>query len=166
MHLFFRQTLHLLDTELDRVKKALERLPEPLVWKKVRESTNSIGNLCLHLAGNEYQNMVSGIGQKPFIRERSAEFRAEGGLTSAELLNLLTRVREQTRNELQFLTPDDFDREVTIYYPPEAGIASYTRTLLEIVYHTTSHYSYHTGQIVYMTKLLQDGDKHLLKWKH
>ncbi|CAM5797800.1 DinB family protein [Brevibacillus borstelensis] len=166
MHRFYSQTLKLLDTELERIRKALDRLPEERVWKKVRGSTNSVGNLCLHLAGNEYQNIVSGIGQKPFIRERSAEFLAEGGVSPDELLAQLTGVRQQTRAILESLSPEDMEREVTIVYPPDAGIASYTRHLLEILYHTTAHYSYHTGQIVYMTKLLQDGDEHLLSWKH
>jgi uncharacterized damage-inducible protein DinB len=166
MNLFIRQTLNLLDTELDRIKAALERLPEELVWKKMRKSTNSIGNLCLHVAGNEYQNIVSGIGQKPFIRERSAEFLSEGGFTASELLDELTSVREQTRIELKSITPNEFEKEIVISYPPETGIASYTSTLLEIVYHTTAHYSYHTGQIVYVTKLMQKGDEHLLKWRH
>lgn len=166
MHIFYEQTLHLLDTELDRIRKALERLPEELVWKKVRSSTNSIGNLCLHLAGNEYQNIVSGIGEKPFIRERSAEFLAVDSFTSAELIEHLTQVREQARREIQLLSEADFYKEVRITYPPEAGIAPYTKTVMELLYHTASHYSYHTGQIVYMTRILQDGDERLLKWNH
>lgn len=166
MHLFYEQTMRLLDTELDRIRKALERLPEESVWKKVRSSTNSIGNLCLHLAGNEYQNIVSGIGQKPFTRERSAEFLAEGSFTSVELIEHLTQVREQARKEIELLSEMDFYREIQITYSPEAGIDSYTKTVMELLYHTVSHYSYHTGQIVYMTRILQDGDERLLKWNH
>ncbi|WP_280209032.1 DinB family protein [Brevibacillus sp. AY1] len=166
IHPFFKQTLHLLDTELERIEKAVNRLPEEMIWRKLRGSTNSIGNLILHLAGNEYQNMVSGIGRKPFIRERSAEFLAEGGHTAAGLLEWLKEVREQTRSELQGLTAEDFEREVHICYPPDSGIASYSRPLMELVYHTTAHYSYHTGQIVYMAKLLQEGEERLLQWNH
>lgn len=166
MHLFFKQTLNLMDTELARIKMALERLPEDRVWKKMRGSTNSVGNLCLHLAGHEYQNMISGIGQNPFIRERSAEFLADGEYSSGELLEKLTGIREQTRGILSSLTADDLEREVFIEYPPDSGIESYSRTIIELVYHTTAHYSYHTGQIVYMTRILQDGDDRLLKWNH
>lgn len=166
MHLFYKQTLHLLDTELDRIQTAVNRLPEEHLWKKAREGTNSIGNLCLHLAGNEYQNIISGIGQKPFIRERSAEFLAEGGMESSALLTKLSDVREQSRSVLANLSDADLDREVLIVYPPGSGIDSYTRTVLELLYHTTSHYSYHTGQIVYMARLLQHMDEHILKWKH
>ncbi|QRG70846.1 DUF1572 family protein [Brevibacillus choshinensis] len=166
LHLFYKQTLLLLDTELDRIKKALDRLPQELAWKKGRESTNSIGNLCLHLAGNEYQNVVSAIGGKPFVRERSAEFLAEGTHTNEELYASLSQVREQSRQVIERLSDEDFHRVVTIAYPPGAGIESYQKTILEILYHTTSHYSYHTGQIVYMTRLLQDGDERLLRWKH
>lgn len=166
MHLFYKQTLHLLDTELDRIKKALDRLPQELVWKKGREGTNSIGNLCLHLAGNEHQNVVSAIGGSPFVRERSAEFLAEATHSNEELYARLSEVREQSRQVMALLSEADFQRVVTIEYPPGAGIDSYQKTILEILYHTTSHYSYHTGQIVYMTRLLQDGDERLLRWKH
>lgn len=166
MHAFYLQTLNLLDTELDRIIIALNTLPEDMLWKKVREGSNSIGNLCLHLAGNEYQNMVGGIGGKPFVRERSEEFLAEGGRTREELITYLTEVRNQTREVLNNLTEDDLMHEVFISYPPDAGIASFSRSLLDLVYHTTAHYSYHTGQIMYLTKILQPENKHLLKWRH
>ncbi|WP_232697450.1 DinB family protein [Brevibacillus daliensis] len=166
MHPFYLQTLNLLDTELDRIQIALNTLPRDMLWKKVRDQTNSVGNLCLHLAGNEYQNMVSGIGGKPFIRERSAEFLAEGGRTREELLVYLMEVRGQTRDVFTNLTEDDLMREVFISYPPDAGIASFSRSLLDLVYHTTAHCSYHTGQIMYITKILQSENKHLLSWRH
>ncbi|MDR7315839.1 DinB family protein [Brevibacillus nitrificans] len=166
MHQFYKQTLQLLDTELDRIHVALDRLSHERIWKKGRESTNSIGNLCLHLAGNEYQNVVSAIGNKPFVRERSAEFLAMGSYTSAQLRERLFDVRAQSRQVIEKLTEEDFHREVTIAYPPGAGIASYQKTIMELLYHTASHYSYHTGQIVYMTRILQEGDEHLLRWKH
>ena len=66
-------------------------------WKRLRVSTNSVGNLCLHLAGNEYQNFVSAIGNKAFIRKRSqGEFNIEGGMTRDELINLLLTTREES----------------------------------------------------------------------
>lgn len=166
MELFYKQTLHLLDTELDRIRKALERLPEEMIWRRGREGTNSVGNLCLHLAGNEYHNVVSAIGNKPFVRERSEEFLAERTHTGAELLEHLTYVREESRKEIERLTGEDLERVVTVVYPPGAEIASYQKTILEILSHTTAHYSYHTGQIVYMTRLFQSGNERLLKWKH
>jgi hypothetical protein len=60
--LFIAMTLNLLDKELEKNQLALSRISDEALWKKLREGTNSIGNLCLHLAGNEYHNIVSSIG--------------------------------------------------------------------------------------------------------
>lgn len=127
---------------------------------------NSIGNLCLHLAGNEQQNIVSGIGGKPFTRSRSNEFLAEDGYTADELCEMLTSIREQSRAILQPLTEQDFAKNIRIEYSPNSNMASYTKPLLELVYHTTAHYSFHTGQIVLLTKFFQTGEENLLQWQH
>ncbi|WP_282939586.1 DinB family protein [Paenibacillus sp. RC67] len=159
-------TLSLLDQELEKIEKALNRISDENVWEKLKEGTNSIGNLCLHLAGNEYHNIVSSIGGQPFTRERSAEFLAEGGYSCKELYSCLSNVREQSRSILTALSEEELEREVTIHYPPDAGIATYQRPVARLLYHLTVHYAYHTGQIVYMTRLLQDRNDNILKWKH
>jgi uncharacterized damage-inducible protein DinB len=164
--MFITMTLHLLDNELEKIQKALTRISDEALWEKQREGTNSIGNLCLHLAGNEYHNIVNSIGGYPYIRERSAEFEAEGGLTCHELAAHLTEVRKKSREVLTALTENDLYREVSIEYPPDAGISSYNRKIMELLYHVTTHYGYHCGQIVYMTRLVQEQNMHLLKWRH
>ncbi|CAG7646317.1 DinB family protein [Paenibacillus allorhizosphaerae] len=164
--MFTLMTLTLLDNELDKIRIALSRLSDEAVWRKGKEGTNSIGNLCLHLAGNEYHNIACSIGGHPYVRERSAEFLAEGGPTCKELADQLVRVRSMSREVLSGLTEEDMGRIVHVTYPPGAGIASYSRPIGELLYHATVHYAYHTGQIVYMTRLLQEQDGHILKWRH
>ncbi len=166
MHPFFEQTLHLLDTELARIQTAFARLAEDFIWEKPKHYMNSIGNLCLHLAGNERQNIVSGIGGTPFIRSRSNEFFAEDGYTADELCKMLTSIREQSRMILQPLTEQDFAKNIRIEYPPNSNVSSYTKPLLQLVYHTTAHYSFHTGQIILLTKFFQTGEENLLQWQH
>jgi hypothetical protein len=74
-----------MDKQLHRIIKSLSNLDDEMIWKRLKVSTNSVGNLCLHLAGNEYQNFVSAIGNKAFIRKRSqGEFNIEGGMTRDE----------------------------------------------------------------------------------
>jgi uncharacterized damage-inducible protein DinB len=164
--LFIAMTLNLLDKELEKNLLALSRISDEALWKKLREGTNSIGNLCLHLAGNEYHNIVSSIGGYPYVRERSAEFLAEGGYTCRELSEYLSAVREKSHEVLTALSEDDLGREININYPPEAGIISYSRQMRELLYHVSVHYAYHTGQIVYITRLIQEGNGNLLKWRH
>jgi uncharacterized damage-inducible protein DinB len=164
--LFIDMTLNFLDKELEKNQLALSRISDKALWKKLREGTNSVGNLCLHLAGNEYHNIVSSIGGYPYVRERSAEFLAEGGYTCRELTEYLSTVREKSREVLTSLSEDDLGREIIISYPPGAGINSYSKQMMELLYHVTVHYAYHTGQIVYLTRLNQEGNENLLKWKH
>ncbi|MBP1157259.1 MULTISPECIES: DinB family protein [unclassified Paenibacillus] len=164
--MFILTTLNLLDNELERIGLALSRLSDEQLWHKLKDETNSVGNLCLHLAGNEYHSIVSSIGGEPYVRERSAEFLMENGYTRRELSERLYSVREKSREVLAALSEEDLYREVYVYYPPEAGIASYTRKMMDLLYHVTAHYAYHTGQIVYITRMLQKHNEHLLKWRH
>lgn len=164
--MFIPMTLKLLDIELEKIGLALTRLSDEQLWYKLKDGTNSVGNLCLHLAGNEYHSIVSSIGEHPFVRDRSAEFLMENGYTCRELSVRLYSVREKSREVLAALSEDDLYREVHVYYPPEAGVASYTRQMMDFLYHVTTHYAYHTGQIVYITRLLQEQNEHLLKWRH
>ncbi|NHN32499.1 DinB family protein [Paenibacillus agricola] len=164
--MFITLTLQLLDKELEKIQSALLRISDEALWKKFREGTNSIGNLCLHLSGNEYHNIANSIGGYSYERERSAEFLAEGGYTCRELSEHLASVREKSRVVLATLSESDLQREVNIVYPPEAGIASYTRQIQELLYHMTVHYAYHTGQIIHITRQIQGENTHLLKWRH
>lgn len=164
--MFIPMTLKMLDHELERIGLALSRLSDEQVWHKLKDGTNSVGNLCLHLAGNEYHSIVSSIGGKPYVRERSAEFLMENGYTGRELSERLHSVREKSREVLAAFTEDDLYREVHVYYSPEAGIASYSRQMMDLLYHVTAHYAYHTGQIVYITRMLQEQNEHVLKWRH
>ncbi|GAA4880857.1 hypothetical protein GCM10023310_71320 [Paenibacillus vulneris] len=164
--MFIAMTLSLLDQELEKIEKALHRISDAQVWEKRKEGTNSIGNLCLHLAGNEFHNIASSIGGLPYTRERSAEFRAEGGFSCKELYGRLKEVREQSRSVLSAISEQDLEREVTVHYPEDAGIATYNRPIGRLLYHLTVHYGYHTGQIVYMARLLQEQDNNILKWNH
>src|ERR1700688_4541899 len=66
---FIEEVLKLMNIQLNRIETCLNKLSEEDIWKKVKNNTNSIGNLCIHLAGNEYQHFISGIGKQPFIRE-------------------------------------------------------------------------------------------------
>lgn len=166
MHPFLKQTLHLMDTELERIQMSLQRLPEEKLWKRPKPFLNSVGNLCLHLAGNEYQNIVSGIGKRSFIRERSEEFLANGGFSALELHDKLSSVREQSQAILHTVTEEDFALIIHIHYPLDRTMNAYQKPLLDLVYHTAAHYSYHTGQIVLLTKLFQSGEEHLLQWRH
>lgn len=155
-----------LDQSLGYLELAVGRLPEEKVWFRPREKMNAIGNLCLHLAGNEYQHLASAIGNRSAERDRPAEFLTRGGYTAAELLEQLRKVREESWSVVRDLTAGDLERVVTVHYPENSGVDSYNWSIQKILIGTAEHYAYHTGQIVYAAKWLQDEDVHLLNWKH
>ncbi len=72
---FFEQ----LQEERQRIDLCLRKLTEDEIWQRPREESNSIGNLCLHLAGNESHYLGHCVVGTDYVRDRSGEFNAEGG---------------------------------------------------------------------------------------
>ncbi|MCC2686381.1 MAG: hypothetical protein K0R75_3280, partial [Paenibacillaceae bacterium] len=174
-HPFVDHVLNQMNKQLERIEICLNRLTETQVWEKLKPGTNSIGNLCVHLAGNEYQHFVSGIGGKPYIRERTNEFVQTHTKTKAELIELLRNVRNESEAILQSIT--DLDREVFVYYDLEdwnrmrdrqdrEGANGYTRTINLHLFQVAEHYGYHSGQIVLLAKWLQDGEDPVTEYRH
>ncbi|NRR05694.1 DUF1572 family protein [Brevibacillus sp. RS1.1] len=163
-----KNVLEDMDKQLTRIMKSLDHLDNDLIWKKLKVSTNSIGNLCLHLAGNEYQNFVSAIGNKPFSSERSRhEFDPEGSITRDELKILLLKTRSESTSTLSILSEKDLNREVIIRYTLEdwnkmhrvnasEGETYDVRVIRILLIQVATHYGYHAGQIVLLSKLLKD----------
>lgn len=166
-----------MNKQLDRIEKSLNQLNDELIWKRMKNSMNSIGNLCLHLAGNEYQNFVSAIGNRPFVRERSREFTTDGGISKEELIGLLRETRSKSESVLFALNDDDLSREVTIRYDLEdwkqmhrietpVHEASDTRVIRRLLVQVATHYGYHAGQIVLFTKMLTHTNEHITGQYH
>ncbi|MFC5529541.1 DUF1572 family protein [Cohnella yongneupensis] len=161
-----------MNKQLDRVEKSLNQLNDELIWRRMKDSMNSIGNLCLHLAGNEYQNFVSAIGNRPFIRERTREFTTDGGISKEELIILLRKTRSESEDVLSELSNDDLSREVTIHYDREdwnrmhrsdahAEETYDTRLIGRLLIQVSAHYGYHAGQIVVLAKMLRGTNEHV-----
>jgi uncharacterized damage-inducible protein DinB len=172
---YVEDILKQMNRQLERIETCLHRLTEIQIWEKFKAGTNSVGNLCIHLAGNEYQHFISGIGDKPFIRERTKEFVQTNIKSRAELIALLRNVRRESENILRSIT--DLNREVTDYYDLEdwnrmrnrqdkEGENYYTRPIRTQLFHVAEHYGYHTGQIILLTKLLQDGEEPITEYGH
>lgn len=166
-----------MNKQLDRIERSLNLLTDELIWKRLKESMNSIGNLCLHLAGNEYQNIVSAIGNKPFIRERSREFTSTEGLSKDELIALLRKTRSESESVLRALENEDLSREVTVLYGLDdwrrmhridspVHEAYDTRLVGQLLVQVSSHYGYHAGQIVVITKMLCDTSENITGQYH
>jgi hypothetical protein len=125
-------------------------LSEEQIWWRPNDSSNSIGNLLLHLNGNVRQWLVSSFTRSEDLRDRPAEFRERGMIPASTLLATLGITLEQASEVLASLTEAEL---LTTF-----EIQGYTVTGLYAVYQVVEHFALHFGQIVYITKLLRDAD--------
>jgi len=133
-----------------RIESCLDRLSAEQIWARGGENENAVGNLALHLAGNVRQWIVSGVGGRPDIRERDAEFAARGGASAAELKQRLRAAVTEAAAVIGGVSGARLTERLTIQ--------NYDETVLEAIYHVVEHFSMHTGQIQFATKMLTGTD--------
>jgi uncharacterized damage-inducible protein DinB len=133
-----------------RIEDCLSRLTDEQIWLRGGRHDNAVGNIVLHLCGNIRQWIGFGVAGEPDLRERDAEFAARGGVPAAELKTRLRTAVDNAAAIVRAVTPAQL-MEVTT-------IQTYTVTKLEAIFHVVEHFSGHTGQIIFATKLLTDQD--------
>ncbi|MBK8195763.1 MAG: DUF1572 family protein [Lewinellaceae bacterium] len=133
-----------------RIEKCLAELSETEIWQRPNAASNSIGILILHLCGNITQYVIASLGNNTDMRNRDAEFAAEGGFTKAELLK---KLRDTVRQAVGIVRQTN--REAFLHV---RSVQGFRMSGIGIVVHVCEHYSYHTGQIAFWTKLLKNKD--------
>jgi hypothetical protein len=150
-NLFISFSRHKLTTQYwPRLRECVESLTDEQIWWRPNPSSNSVGNLVLHLDGNVRQWLVSSFNQKEDQRDRPAEFAASGQISGAALLEKLNWTINEAANVLDRLTEAEL---ITRY-----EIQGYNPFGLEAVYQVIEHFGLHYGQIAYITKMLKDQD--------
>ncbi len=126
------------------IRQSLEMLTDEDIWWRPNHNSNSIGNLILHLCGNIYQWIVVGLTSKDSNRIRMREFTERGLIPKVELLKKLEITLTQADQTLA-----NFNVDLLDYHT----IQGFRETSLTAIFHAIEHFSYHTGQIVYIAKL-------------
>jgi uncharacterized damage-inducible protein DinB len=150
---FLRQARFRLQADyLAKITAALAGLDEAQIWWRPNAVSNSIGNLLLHLAGNARQWIIAGVGGAPDVRARAAEFAAQQTLDRQALLAQLTETLAEVdavlaQLEIQAVQSDEPLQRV-------CAPQGFPQTVLDAVFHVVEHFSYHTGQVVYLAKQL------------
>lgn len=147
---FIKDCIRHLNEYTKRVKICLDMMSEEQVWQKPNEASNSIANLMLHLCGNMTQYVLSSMGGKADSRERDKEFSVKGGLSKEQLFEKLSAVVNSVIEEIQLHDEASLLKTRMVQGFEKNGIA--------IILHITEHYSYHTGQIALLTKLMTNED--------
>lgn len=140
----------LFEENLTRLQKCLSLLSEDELWHRPNENTVSVGNLVLHLTGNIRQWLLSGLGGEPDHRRRQTEFDETGPIPAAELLDNLKSALHEVDLLLDRLTPADLIEQKKVQGFDESGMS--------IIVHVVEHFSYHVGQITYITKAKKNVD--------
>jgi Protein of unknown function (DUF1572) len=140
----------LMDQYWPRLRACVESLSEEQIWWRPNESSNSIGNLVLHLNGNMRQWLVASFNRQEDKRDRPAEFAEHGPIPGSVLLEKLGSTVAAGDAVLSRLS------EADLLAPCE--IQGYHMRGLDAVYQVIEHFGLHYGQISYITKMLRDQD--------
>jgi len=127
----------------------MEALPAEKIWARTDESSNSIGNLLLHLSGNVRQWIVGGVGGREVERNRESEFSARSGADAGVMLLKLEETLREAAAVLDGLAEEDL--------ASSRFIQGRETTVLGAVYHVVEHFAMHTGQIVLLAKIHAPG---------
>ena len=147
---FVENTIFRMEESLRMITRCFESLREDELWTRPNDSSNSIGNLVLHLKGNITQYVMASVGGEDDMRERDLEFSTRSGYDKAALLDLLKETVSRACTCISRCDEAEFLRMRTVQGFRFSGLGS--------VLHAVEHLSYHTGQIAFWTKILKDED--------
>ncbi|MFT4678575.1 MAG: putative damage-inducible protein DinB [Flavobacteriales bacterium] len=148
---FLAQVVLRISENPPRIEQCISGLTEDQLWFRPNESLSSIGNLILHLCGNIRQYAITSLSETTDIRNRSSEFNAHGNYTKCELLSMLKSTVQEAIQVVETLN----EKQLMKTYE----VQCYSLSGMGILVHVAEHFSYHTGQIVFLTKFL--ANKHL-----
>ena len=135
---------------LPKICDSLDLLSDEEIWWRPNDSSNSVGNLILHLCGNIRQWIISGLGGADFVRKRDLEFSEKGPIAREKLI---AQLRDTVREASAIVTRMS-DAELVSRY----DIQGYDVTGYEAGIHVASHFAYHAGQIIYVAKMKRAKD--------
>jgi hypothetical protein len=133
-----------------RIETCIGKLTPEQIWMRGAENQNAIGNLVLHLNGNVREWILSGVGGAASARIRDEEFSARGGMEPAALVALLREAVDRAVAIIRSLPPSRLAERT--------AIQGYDVTVLKAIFHVVEHFSGHTAQIIFITKMVTGED--------
>ena len=147
---FLERSRHYLGVEYPaKIRAAALTVPADRIWWRANATSNSVGNLLLHLTRNVRQWIVSGVGGAPDVRHRDEEFAARGGADINALLDGLDAALRDVVAALDTLDANTLGESRTIQ--------GRETTVFAAIYHVVEHFSGHTGQLILMAKSFSEG---------
>ena len=130
-------------------ERAMVQLDDAEFARRPAAHVNSVALIVKHLAGNlasRFTDFLTSDGEKP-DRDRDGEFVLTERDTRANLLAAWERGWQTLFDAVAGLAPPDLERSVTIRGEPH--------TVCQALLRAATHIAYHTGQILYVVRLLR-----------
>lgn len=130
---------------------AIEQIEENQLFEFTNDDSNSIATIVKHMSGNmisRWTDFLTTDGEKDW-RNRDAEFENELQ-TKAEVLSTWNKGWDCLFNALKSIKPNQLLDIVTI--------RNEKHTVIEAINRQLAHYSYHIGQIVFISKQLKKSE--------
>jgi hypothetical protein len=127
-------------------ERGLEQVTDEEFFRALDEEANSLAVIVRHMSGNmlsRWTNFLTTDGEKP-DRNRDTEFVIAPETTRAEVMARWEQGWRCLFDALEALRPEDALRKVLI--------RNEEHTVVEAVNRQLTHYSYHTGQLVFLAK--------------
>jgi hypothetical protein len=135
----------------ETAEKAIAQVDDEMLNWQYNEDSNSIAVLVKHMSGNmisRWTDFFTSDGEKEW-RDRDSEFENDIK-TREDLMKVWDKGWDVFLQTLNDIKPEDLSR--TIYIRKEA------HSVLEAINRQLAHYSYHIGQIVYISKMVHQGE--------
>lgn len=132
-----------------QIRECVAQLDDEQIWWRPNESSNSVGNLVIHLTGSLNHHLNRGIGGFEYDRDRAAEFAERRHIPKDELLAAFDDMVSKAEQTFDAMTIERLG-------DPSPEQKMYT-LVVEDVISVMSHIANHTGQILWITKMLKDG---------
>jgi hypothetical protein len=144
-----KQTLiEIFERDLLQLKKEIESYDdENKLWIIGEGTSNSAGNLCLHLIGNLNHFIGATLGNTGYVRNRDDEFSLKN-IPRKELLNNIDKTIGVVKTSLGNLSEKDFEKD----FPLDKHGKFVTTNFMLL--HLVTHFNYHLGQINYHRRLI------------
>jgi len=148
--LFINHSSQKLEQMTGHIEDCLDRLTEEQIWQRGSAPENAVGNLVLHLCGNLGQFIGHYVAGRPDTRNRAGEFAVREQAGKAELKEKLREAVNNAKSDIDGLTEARLVETVVT--------KDSTTDVLRVVYQVVGHFQQHTGQIMFATKLMTQGD--------
>ncbi len=132
-----------------QIRSCIEELSQEQLWWRPNEQSNSVGNLVLHVRGAVLHFLCRGVGGLEYERDRPAEFATKGSISKPELLAMFDEMIDKATATFAALDSPRLS-------DPSTEPAYYS-IVFEDIFGVAIHLATHTGQIVYVTKMLKEG---------